>query len=75
MIKSNKSWHLVYMPPWTGLLSFSGARNRAYPWACMGCGVVLLYMENLPALTAEYRKQREEERKLGAVAAIKPAEP
>lgn len=75
MIKSNKSWHLAFMPPWSGLLSFGGVKNRAYPWACMGCGVVLLYLENLPVLTADYRRQRESKAKLGTVPAIKPAEP
>jgi len=75
MIKSNKSWHLVFMPPWSGLLSISGARNRAYPWACMGCGVVLMYLDNLPILAADYRKNREAKAKLGSVPAINAAEP
>jgi hypothetical protein len=75
MIKSNKSWHLVFMPPWSGLLSFAGARNRAYPWACMGCGVVLLYLESLPVLTADYRKNKAGKAKLGRVPTIKPVEP
>ena len=74
MIKSGKSWHLVFMPPWTGLLSFSGARNRAYPWACMGCGVVLMYLDNLPVLAADYRN-REAKAKLGSVPAINAVEP
>jgi predicted RNA-binding Zn-ribbon protein involved in translation (DUF1610 family) len=67
MIKSNKSWHLVFMPPWAGYFSFSGLRNRAYPWACMGCGVVLMYLDNLPVLAADYRKSRDAKAKLGRV--------
>ena len=74
MIKSGRNWHLVFMPPWLGLLTFSGVRNRAYPWACMGCGVVLMYLDNLPVLAAEYRN-RGAKAKLGSVPAINAVEP
>jgi hypothetical protein len=32
---------------------FDWGNERVFPWACMGCGVVLLYLERLPVLTEE----------------------
>ena len=75
MIKSNKSWHLVFAPPWSGLLSLSAGRNKAFPWACMGCGVVMMYLDNLPILAAEYRRKKDGQTQLGSVATVNPAEP
>jgi hypothetical protein len=46
--------------PWRiGL--FDWGAERVYPWACMGCGVVLLYLERLPAVVGEYKEAREKE--------------
>jgi hypothetical protein len=40
--------------PWrTGL--FSWGVEKVYPWACMSCGVVLFYLDRLPAVAQEYR--------------------
>ncbi len=33
--------------------------ERVYPWACMGCGGGLLYLERLPAIAEEYRTAAE----------------
>ena len=38
--------------------SSTAASRRVYPWACMGCGVVLLYLDRLPAVAEEYRTAR-----------------
>ncbi|HYT32643.1 MAG TPA: hypothetical protein VEO37_08635 [Thermoanaerobaculia bacterium] len=46
--------------PWKNGL-FDWGAERVYPWACMSCGVVLLYLERLPALVGEYKKAREKE--------------
>ena len=44
--------------PWkTGV--FQWGVERVYPWACMKCGVVLLYLDRLPAIAEEYRAARE----------------
>jgi hypothetical protein len=41
--------------PWkTGF--FLWGVEKIYPWACMGCGVVLLYLDRLPAVAEEYRR-------------------
>jgi hypothetical protein len=55
MLRSKMPGHIVFTPPWSGI--FKGGKIRAYPWACMGCGVVLHYVESLPVLSAEYREQ------------------
>ena len=47
--------------------------ERVYPWACMGCGVVLLYLDRLPAIAAEYRTARERESSSGV--APEPIQP
>jgi len=31
---------------------------RVFSWACMGCGVVLFYLEKLPALSEESKTAR-----------------
>jgi hypothetical protein len=44
--------------PWkTGI--FQWGVEKIYPWACMGCGVVLLYLDRLPAVADEYRRAGE----------------
>ena len=46
--------------PWkSGFLQMGS--ERIYPWACMGCGVVLLYLERLPAVSKDYKRAREKE--------------
>jgi hypothetical protein len=35
---------------------FDWGNERVYPWACMSCGVVLLYLDRLPAVAEEYRR-------------------
>jgi hypothetical protein len=32
--------------------------ERVYPWACMSCGVVLLYLDRLPEIAAEFQTAR-----------------
>lgn len=46
--------------PWKSGL-FDWGAERVYPWACMSCGVVLLYLERLPAVAGEYKEAREKE--------------
>ena len=47
--------------PWKrGLFGWGG--EKVYPWACMGCGVVLLYLDRLPAVAEEFRSLRDAER-------------
>jgi hypothetical protein len=46
--------------PWKSGL-FDWGSERVYPWACMSCGVVLLYLERLPAVAGEYKEAREKE--------------
>jgi hypothetical protein len=41
----------------------------------MGCGVVMMYLDNLPILAAEYRKNKDGKAQLGNVATVNPAEP
>ena len=44
--------------PWkTGF--FQWGPERVFPWACMGCGVVLLYLDRLPSIVEEYKTARE----------------
>jgi hypothetical protein len=69
MLRSRQASPLVFAFPWSGL--FSRSRNRAYPWACMSCGVVLFYLENLPALSAEFRERQAQVAKASA-APLKP---
>lgn len=47
--------------------------EKVYPWACMGCGVVLLYLERLPSVAEEFKTARERERVRGVEPA--PIEP
>jgi hypothetical protein len=54
--RSNTSGYTSYFwkKPWkTGL--FSWGVEKVFPWACMGCGVVLFYLDRLPAVAEEYR--------------------
>jgi len=52
MIQAKKVWHVSFHPPWHRLWDLRD-RHRAFPWACLSCGVVLLYLERLPILAAE----------------------
>ncbi len=58
--------------PWKRNFFDTGV-ERVFPWACMGCGVVLLYLDRLPAVALDYRTAREEES--GAVVAPEPIQP
>ena len=52
---------------------FAWGAERVYPWACMGCGVVLFYLDRLPAVAEEYRTARDSGRAPdGLPAPIKP---
>lgn len=44
---------------------FDAGVEPVYPWACMGCGVVLLYLDRLPAVAEEFRTARERETSAG----------
>ena len=35
--------------------------EQVFPWACMSCGVVLLYLDRLPEVAAEYQTARQGE--------------
>jgi hypothetical protein len=50
--------HYFWQKPWKRSFFGFGA-ERVYPWACMGCGVVLLYLDRLPAIAQEYRTASE----------------
>src|SRR5450759_2932755 len=54
--RSSNSGYTFYFwkKPWKRWWLDMGV-ERVYPWACMGCGVVLLYLDRLPAVAAEYR--------------------
>ncbi len=54
--------------PWKRGL-FDWGAEKVYPWACMGCGIVLLYLERLPSVAEEFKSAREGER----VPRIEPA--
>jgi hypothetical protein len=72
MLRSKPGWHIEYTPPWSGFLKIAAPRNRAFPWACMGCGVVLLYLDKVQVLASEY-KRNEEVAPAPAAAAHEPA--
>jgi hypothetical protein len=53
--------HYFWQKPWKRSFFGLGA-ERVYPWACMGCGVVLFYLDRLPAIAEEFRSLRDVER-------------
>jgi hypothetical protein len=60
--RSNNWGYTAYFwkKPWErGFLNWRA--EKVYPWACMGCGVVLLYLDRLPAVVQDYREAREGE--------------
>ncbi|HEY7369523.1 MAG TPA: hypothetical protein VIA29_06515, partial [Thermoanaerobaculia bacterium] len=61
--------HYFWQKPWRRSFFGFGA-ERVYPWACMGCGVVLLYLARLPAIAAEYRTAGQAEKE-----SARPIEP
>ena len=64
--------HYFWQKPW-GRTFFGFGAERVYPWACMGCGVVLFYLDRLPAVAEEYRDTRNSVRAPeGVPATIKP---
>jgi hypothetical protein len=66
--------HVQYFwqKPWKRTFLGLGA-ERVYPWACMGCGVVLFYLDRLPAIAEEFRSLRNVERAPeGEPAPLKP---
>ncbi len=54
--KSYNSGYTFYFwkKPWKRKFLDWGV-ERVYPWACMGCGVVLLYLDRLPAVVEDYK--------------------
>ena len=64
--------HYFWQKPWKRSFLGFGA-ERVYPWACMGCGVVLFYLDRLPAVAEEFRSLRNTERAPeGQPAPLKP---
>jgi hypothetical protein len=57
LIRSRHASFTFWRKPWRRSL-FDWGDERVYPWACMGCGVVLLYLDRLPAVAEEYKKAR-----------------
>ena len=58
LIRSAHSIVSFWWKPWRRKL-FDWGSERVYPWACMGCGVVLLYLDRLPAVAGEYKTARD----------------
>ena len=72
--RSNTSGYTSYFwkKPWKSGF-FSWGVEKVYPWACMGCGVVLFYLDRLPSVAEEYRAARDAKRAPeGFPATIKP---
>lgn len=64
--------YYFWQKPWRRSL-FSMGAERVFPWACMGCGVVLFYLDRLPVVAEEYRTARDPARvPEGFPATIKP---
>jgi hypothetical protein len=57
LIRSRHASFSFWRKPWRRSL-FDWGDERVYPWACMGCGVVLLYLDRLPAIAQEYKTAR-----------------
>jgi hypothetical protein len=57
MVRSRSASFHFWRWPWKRKL-FEWATERVFPWACMGCGVVLLYLERLPVLSEETNTAR-----------------
>jgi len=58
MIRSQRPSGDFWKMPWkSSFLPMGG--ERIYPWACMSCGVVLLYLDRLPAIAEEYKQARD----------------
>ena len=57
LVRSRTPTFRFWRSPWRRRL-FGGHDERVFPWACMGCGVVLLYLERLPVLSEESRTAR-----------------
>ena len=51
---------------------FDLGTERIYPWACMGCGVVLLYLDRLPAIAEEYKRAGEKAKETSRQIAAEP---
>ena len=60
LIRSAASTVHFWRKPW-GRKLFDWGGERVYPWACMGCGVVLLYLDQLPAVAEDFKKARDRE--------------
>jgi hypothetical protein len=57
LIQAKKVWHVTFTPPWRRLWDVR-ERHRAFPWACLSCGVVLFYLERLPVLASERDRKK-----------------
>ena len=57
MVRSRSATLRFWRSPWKRRLLALG-EERIFPWACMGCGVVLLYLERLPVRSEEKESNR-----------------
>ncbi len=57
MVRSRTASFHFWRWPWKRKL-FEWGAERVFPWACMGCGVVLLYLERLPVRSEETNTAR-----------------
>jgi len=57
LVRSRSATVTFWKKPW-GRKFFDWGNERAFPWACMGCGVVLTYLERLPAPAEQDEKSR-----------------
>jgi hypothetical protein len=57
LIRSRRATFRFWRSPWKRRF-FDWGDERVFSWACMGCGVVLLYLERLPVLSEEPRTAR-----------------
>ena len=57
LIRSRSATFTFWKKPW-GRKFFDWGNERVFPWACMGCGVVLVYLERLPLPAEQDEKAR-----------------
>lgn len=71
MVRSKSAGQIVFEPPWAGFWKIQRS-HRAFPWACLKCGVVLFYLENLPALVRARQRGKRVAAEMHHVSPIKP---
>lgn len=57
LVRSKTATFSFWKRPWSRKL-FDWGNERVFSWACMGCGVVLIYLDRLPSLVEEPRTGR-----------------